>query len=81
MRPMGDGRSGGRPFPTELAKDGLSGWPEALLRWCLAEPRVTVAIPATASAEHAVANVAAGALPSLDADLRDRIGRLVRAPR
>jgi aryl-alcohol dehydrogenase-like predicted oxidoreductase len=54
----------------------LTGWPEALLRWVLADARVTVVLPATRSPEHAVANVAAAALPPLDPDLRDRIGRL-----
>jgi aryl-alcohol dehydrogenase-like predicted oxidoreductase len=78
MRPMGEGRWQGRPFPAELAGAGLSGWPEALLRWCLADPRVTVAIPATRSAEHAAANAATGALPALDPELRERVGRLAR---
>jgi diketogulonate reductase-like aldo/keto reductase len=65
-----------RPFPAELERAGLSGWPEALLRWCLAEPRISVAIPATTSAEHAVANAAAGSAPPLQPDLRDRIAAL-----
>jgi aryl-alcohol dehydrogenase-like predicted oxidoreductase len=59
-----------------LSGAGLSGWPEALLRWCLADPRVTVAIPATTSAAHAAANAAAGATPPLDPALRETIGRL-----
>jgi len=78
MRPLGEGRLLGRPFPRALSGAGLSGWPEALLRWCLADPRVTVAIPATTSAADAAANAAAGAAPPLDPALRETIGRLAR---
>jgi diketogulonate reductase-like aldo/keto reductase len=76
MRPFGEGGLLRRAFPPELASAGLSGWPEALVRWCLADTRVTVAIPATASPEHARANAAAASKPPLDPDLRDLIGHL-----
>ena len=76
MRPFGEGGLLRRPFPAELAEAGLGGWAEALLRWTLADARVTVAIPATASAEHAAANVDIGSRPPLDPELRERIGRL-----
>ena len=81
MRPLGEGSLLRRIFPAELAAAGLSGWPEAVLRWCLADPRVTVAIPATTSPAHAAANAAAGAMPPLDPDLRVLVGRLVRSGR
>ena len=81
MRPLGEGGLLCRPFPPELAAAGLTGWPEALLRWCLADPRVTVAIPATSSAAHATANAAAGVAPPLDPALRERIGRLAAGAR
>jgi diketogulonate reductase-like aldo/keto reductase len=76
MRPFGEGGLLRRPFPPELAEAGLTGWPEALLRWCLADERVTVAIPATGSPEHAIANTEAAARPHLDRVVRDLIGRL-----
>ena len=76
MRPFGEGGLLKRAFPAELASAGLNGWPEALLRWCLADPRVTAAIPATADPDHATANVRASAQPELDPDLRDLVGRL-----
>jgi diketogulonate reductase-like aldo/keto reductase len=76
MRPFGEGGLLRRPFPPELAAAGLTGWPEALLRWCLADERVTVAIPATRMPNHAVANVEASSLAPLDRELRDLIGRL-----
>jgi diketogulonate reductase-like aldo/keto reductase len=75
MRPFGEGGLLRRPFPPELAAAGLSGWPEALLRWCLADERVTVAIPATITPAHAVANVEAASMPPLDPSLRELIGR------
>jgi diketogulonate reductase-like aldo/keto reductase len=76
MRPFAEGGLLGRPFPPELGAAGLSGWPEALLRWVLADERVTVTLPATSSADHAAANVATGSMPALDPELRERIGRL-----
>ena len=76
MRPFGEGGLLRRPFPGELAEAGLTGWPEALLRWTLGDPRVTVAIPATSDPDHAAGNMAAASRPPLDADLRERIGRL-----
>ncbi len=79
MRPLASGALLARAFPDELRAAGLSGWPEALLRWCLADRRVTVAIPATAHADHARSNVAAGAGPALDPVLRERISRLALA--
>jgi diketogulonate reductase-like aldo/keto reductase len=75
MRPLGEGALLRRPFPPELRDAGFDTWAEALLRWCLADPRVSVAIPATTSADHAVANAGRGALP-LDPGLRDLVGRL-----
>lgn len=76
MRPFGEGSLLQRSFPAELRDAGLSGWPEALLRWCLAEPRVHVALPATSTADHARANASYGAMPPLAPELRDRIGAL-----
>jgi len=76
MRPLGEGGLLRGPFPAELRDAGLSGWPEALLRWTISDSRVTVVIPATGEAGHAAANAATGAMPPLDPELRERIGRL-----
>ena len=76
MRPFGEGRLLRQPFPAELAAAGLIGWPEALLRWCLADERVTVAIPATARPEHAAGNVEVASRPPLEPEVRELIGRL-----
>ncbi len=77
MRPLAGGGLLKRPFPAALAGSGLAGWPEALLRWCLADERVTAAIPATARAEHAVANVQAASLPPMEPELRELVAQLL----
>ena len=76
MRPFGEGGLLRRPFPPELRAAGLETWPEALLRWTLTDERVTVAIPATRSAEHATANAAVGSGPWLHPEIRDLVARL-----
>jgi len=78
MRPFGEGSLLHRPFPPDLASAGLSGWPEALLRWCLSDPRVHVALPATSAPDHARANAEAAARGPLAGDLRDRVGAAAR---
>lgn len=78
MRPFGQGGLLSRPFPAELAAAGLRSWTEALLRWTLSNPGVTVALPATASPEHARANAAAGTAPALEPEVQELIGRLAR---
>ena len=80
MRPFGEGGLLRRPFPPSLSEAGLGGWPEALLRWCLSDGRVTVAIPATATPGHAVANAAAGAAGPLDEGVRRLVAESVGAP-
>lgn len=81
MRPFGEGgllrRLAGRPLPGPVAAVGIASWPEALLRWTLADARVTVAIPATRSSSHARANAAAGEGPPLPPDVRDAIASAV----
>jgi diketogulonate reductase-like aldo/keto reductase len=76
MRPFGEGGLLGRPLPAELRAAGLESWTEALLRWTLTDERVTVAIPATRSPDHAAANAAVGSGPWLHPDIRDLVARL-----
>ena len=72
MRPFGEGALV-RRVPEGF--DAIT-WPQALLKWVLSDPRITVAIPASSKPERIRANAAAGDPPYLDPDERERIGRL-----
>jgi aryl-alcohol dehydrogenase-like predicted oxidoreductase len=80
MRPFGEGallRRAPSPAALEpLARHGITTWAQALLAWVLADPRVTVAIPATSSAAHVSENVAIGHAPRLRAEERALVERL-----
>ena len=82
-RPFGEGsalaRVRGRPVPPWAAELGIVSWAQFLLKWTLAHPEVTCAIPGTSKAEHAVENVAAagGVIP--DPATRDRMAAAWRA--
>ncbi len=73
-------RLGGRPLPGWAAEIGCSTWAQAVLKFIVAHPAVTCAIPATGNVAHVRENMAAahGALP--DEALRRRmiadVGRL-----
>jgi diketogulonate reductase-like aldo/keto reductase len=69
-RPLGQGGLLRGHFPDELAEAGFRDWPDALLRWALSDERVSVVLPATAAAGHAVANAGSGAEPTLTPELR-----------
>ncbi|HYH28206.1 MAG TPA: aldo/keto reductase [Actinomycetota bacterium] len=78
MRPFGEGSLFPGPTQAELQPLGVSSWSEALLRWGLSDPRVHVAIPATANPDHAASNVACGAPPWFDEEQRELVVRLSR---
>lgn len=85
MRPLGG--SGGGRLRTEppagalepLRPLGVTTWPQALLKWCLSDPRVDLAIPATSRPQRAAANATAGAPPWLGPEERALVERLARA--
>jgi diketogulonate reductase-like aldo/keto reductase len=82
MRPLGG--TGApllrRPPPTELLEPlrpfGVETWAQALLKWCLGDPRIDLVIPATSRPERAAENAAAGSPPVLGPDERRLVERL-----
>jgi aryl-alcohol dehydrogenase-like predicted oxidoreductase len=77
MRPFADGSlMRNPPGAGELERLGVSSWSDALLRWCLSDRRIHVAIPATSKPENARANVASGDGPWLDDEARRRVAEL-----
>jgi diketogulonate reductase-like aldo/keto reductase len=78
MRPLGGGGALLRSEPpaSELAALGVETWAQALLKWALSDPRITVAIPASTKAHRVTHNAAAGDPPWFDQDQRERVARL-----
>jgi diketogulonate reductase-like aldo/keto reductase len=80
MRPFGEGELLERPPPPEelepLAEFGVETWPQALLKWALADPRVDVVIPGTRNPLHAAENAFAGSPPWFGPEERRFVERL-----
>jgi len=62
-----------KPLPAWAAEIGATSWAAVFLKWIVAHPAVTVAIPATSRLGHLRENMAALAGPLPDAALRKRI--------
>ena len=67
------------PLPEALREIGVETWAQAILKYILSEPAVTVAIPATTRVAHLRENKAAARGPLPDAALRAQIAEQVRA--
>ncbi len=69
----------GKPLPDFAAEIGCQSWAQLFLKWIIAHPAVTCAIPGTRNAAHVADNLGAatGALP--DATMRRRIAEHFRA--
>ena len=69
----------GRALPEFARELGATSWPQLLLKWILAHPAVTAAIPATSNPRHMAENVAAGSGPLPDEALRRKIVAALQA--
>jgi len=76
MRPFAEGGLLPGPGERELEPLRVKTWAEALLKWILADERVTCVIPATSDPAHAAANAAAGDGPWLDDEQRRMVEEL-----
>jgi diketogulonate reductase-like aldo/keto reductase len=67
------------PLPEWAAELGASSWAQLILKFILAHPAVTVAIPATTRVDHVRENLSAAAGPMPDPAMRQRISAHVKA--
>jgi diketogulonate reductase-like aldo/keto reductase len=68
----------GKPLPGWAAEIGCTSWAQALLKFIIAEPNVSCAIPATSNPSHARDNMLAARGPLPDEALRRRIAADVK---
>jgi aryl-alcohol dehydrogenase-like predicted oxidoreductase len=78
MRPLGERELLPGPDPSRLAPLRVESWPQALIKWCLSDPRVTAVIPATRNPEHVRANARAGTPPWFGTEERKLVEELAR---
>jgi diketogulonate reductase-like aldo/keto reductase len=72
------GRLARVPLPPLAAELGCAHWATLVLKWELANPAVTAAIPATTNPEHVSQNLAALRGPLPDARQREAIWRVIQ---
>jgi aryl-alcohol dehydrogenase-like predicted oxidoreductase len=83
-RPFGGGdlfsRVRSKPLPAWAAEIDCSSWAQFFLKWIVAHPAVTCAIPATNNPRHLEDNMRAGAGRMPDPALREKMTQFVSAP-
>jgi diketogulonate reductase-like aldo/keto reductase len=76
-RPFAEGalfrRTKGKPLPPWAAELGIASWAQFFLKWIVANPAVTCAIPGTGRLDHMADNLAAGRGTLPDAAGRQRM--------
>jgi diketogulonate reductase-like aldo/keto reductase len=82
-RPFGGGEALRRalktPLPAWAGEAGCASWAQVFLKWILADPAVTCAIPATSKAAHLEDDLGAASLPLPDGAWRKRAREAVAA--
>jgi aryl-alcohol dehydrogenase-like predicted oxidoreductase len=78
MRPLGERELLPGPSSERLAPLGVDSWAQALIKWCLSDPRVTAVIPATRNPAHARDNGRAGRPPWFGREERKLVEELAR---
>ncbi len=80
-RPFGGGdlftRTHSKPLPDWAAEFDCQSWAQFFLKWIVANPAVSCAIPATDKPRHLEDNIQAGIGPVPDAKMRQRMVELV----
>ena len=78
-RPFAEGRlfrrAAGKPLPSWAKEIGCASWAQFFLKFIVAHPAVTCAIPATSKVAHLTENMRAGLAPMPDAATRQRMAR------
>jgi aryl-alcohol dehydrogenase-like predicted oxidoreductase len=78
-RPFAEGRlfrrAAGKPLPSWAREIGCASWAQFFLKFIVAHPAVTCAIPATSKIAHLTENMRAGLAPMPDAATRERMAR------
>ena len=69
----------GRPLPPVAAEIGAANWAQVLLKWIVAHPAVTCAIPATTRVDHMTENMGAARGPLPDGKTRRHIAAYVKS--
>jgi diketogulonate reductase-like aldo/keto reductase len=65
----------GRPLPDFAKELGIQNWAQFFLKWVIAHPGVTCALPATSNPEHLAENMGAAVGPLPDSGMRARMVR------
>ncbi len=72
-------RVAGRPLPAWAGEAGCADWPQFFLKWIVAYPAVTCAIPATRNPAHLDQNMRAGRGPWPDVAQRSRMAAYMQS--
>jgi aryl-alcohol dehydrogenase-like predicted oxidoreductase len=78
LSPLQGGIMQAKPKPDELRSLGVTTWPQAVLKWIVADSRVSCVLTATHLESHARESAEAGDGPMLDMEQRAIVERIAR---